>query len=141
MTLPKVSATTTIEGLVRQYADAWNRADLDAMLAFHTDDTTCHLHGGGSHQGYSAVRAAFAHQLKIFDHLNLRLTTLHLGENHVVFESRFTATLAQRSEPFTFDMMDLLTLRAQRIVSKDTYASPELFRQLKSVHAAEPGVW
>lgn len=139
MTLPKVSATTT-EGLVRQCADAWNRADLDAMLAFHTDDTTYHLHGG-SHQGYSAVCAAFAHQLKIFDHLNLRLTTLHLGENHVVFESRVTATLAQRSEPFTFDMMDLLTLRAQRIVSKDTYASPELFRQLKSVHAAEPGVW
>lgn len=137
MNATEPSSPTTDEALVRAYTAAWNRADLSAILAHHTDDTAYQLHGGGGcHQGLAAVEAAFAAQLGSFKRLTIKLKTLYLGEAHAVFEPEVTAVPTGGGAPFAFDMLDLLALRGQRIARKDTYVDPVLFKRLSGTRPA-----
>ena len=52
-------------GLLRDFADAWNRHDVDALMAFMTDDCVFEASAGPDvsgtrHVGREAVRAGFA---------------------------------------------------------------------------------
>lgn len=59
-----------MENLLRAFADAWNRHDLDALMSMMTSDCVFEASGGNAvdgerHNGQPAVRAAYA---AVFEH-------------------------------------------------------------------------
>jgi steroid delta-isomerase-like uncharacterized protein len=127
------TATGTIEELAHLYGEAWNARDLEAILAFHTEDTVFQLHAEGEPvEGREAVREAFAAFLAQWPDINFEPMRLHMGDRHWVQESRVTATLAQtleidgvRAEPtgarVSFDAVDTFEVVDGRVARKDTY--------------------
>ena len=112
-------------GLLRDFADAWNRHDVDALMAFMTDDCVFEASAGPDvsgtrHVGRDAVRAGFAGVWATFP-------DAHWGEaRHFVCGSRgvseWTFTGTQRDgKRVEVTGCDLFTLRDGKIAIKNSY--------------------
>ena len=53
---------TQIDGTITKYLDAFNANDLDAVMAFFSDDAVYEPGDGRTHQGKAQIRAAFEPQ-------------------------------------------------------------------------------
>jgi steroid delta-isomerase-like uncharacterized protein len=135
---------TTIRMLAQRYGDAWNRQDLDAIMALHTDDCVFVAHAAGSPpaEGKQAVREAFADYLALLPDINFAERALHVGEDHWVLESTLTGTVEQaievegeslgdRGARVEVDCVDVIEVRDGLVASKHTYLdSMAMQRQL-----------
>ena len=120
-----LSATQLLDLLVN-HADAWNRHDLDALMGLFADDCIFEASGGdqawGSrYEGIESVRAAFAEVLEA-------MPDAHWGQGrHFVMSPDYgvsqwilTGTL-QDGRRIEVHGCDFLTVRAGKIVRKDSY--------------------
>ncbi len=111
--------------LLDQFAQAWNRHDLDALMSMMTEDCVFEASGGDSadgtrYEGQEAVRASFA---SVFE----RFPDAHWGDaEHVVSGDRgfsqwtFTGTL-EDGRRVEVNGCDLFTLRDGKIAVKNSY--------------------
>ncbi len=111
--------------LLETFADAWNRHDLDALLALVTDDcvfeTAAGTHAWGErHVGREALRSAFAAAWRTWPDARWADATHWVAGDRAVSEWTFTGTDAQgrRTE---VRGVDVFVLRDGRIARKDTY--------------------
>lgn len=110
---------------IKAFGDAWNRHDIDALMAFmHQDCVFETVAGpdacGARHQGQEAVRKAFeAAWLTIPDAQWLNAKCWG-HENQGVLESTFTGTAADGSR-IEANMVDLLVFRDGKIVLKNAF--------------------
>jgi steroid delta-isomerase-like uncharacterized protein len=118
--------------ILNHYLDAWNRHDLDSVLSQHTEDTTFTLHpGGASHSGRDAVLAAFRDGLQAWAGAHWEPVRRTVTPEVCVLESTMTATATGPVKALGFSLtegaavrgrcIDVLTLNAGKITSKDTY--------------------
>jgi steroid delta-isomerase-like uncharacterized protein len=88
---PHISPELSV--LANRYAAAWNSHDVDAIMAFHADDTSYRMNGSKDAQrGKAELRATFARQLAAVPDIAFDLTSLHGGAEHFVLEARITGT-------------------------------------------------
>ena len=124
--------TTTpneIACLFERYGAAWNRHDLDAIMAEHAPDCIFHLHAGGAAvTGITAVREAFAASLAQWPGLHFTADDVRMGADHVTSRWTGTITLAPGRE-LRFDAVDVIVIAGGRIARKDTYVDSQALQQ------------
>jgi steroid delta-isomerase-like uncharacterized protein len=146
MASPSAAATRTADGsdstdsitairmLAERYGEAWNRQDLDAIMALHADDCVFHAHASGTPaaEGKEAVREAFASYLALLPDINFAERSLHVGEGFWVLESTMTGTAAGSLEVdgeslgsdgarVEVDCVDVIEVREGLVAGKQTY--------------------
>jgi hypothetical protein len=129
------TASLDVERIARDYDAAWNRKDVDGIVALHTEDSSFRLHvaGAPSLRGRQALRNAFASSLANWREISFQLARLHIGERFYVWESNARGILARplklgsvtieaTGTPVSFTGVDIITLdRRGLIATKETF--------------------
>jgi steroid delta-isomerase-like uncharacterized protein len=138
-----MSSKAEIRATIERYNDAWNRHDVDAILALHTDDSTFENHtSGGTAAGKLEIRQLIEGVFATFPDLRFETRRSYFEESVAVLEWTARAThvnpIARGERLFpptgrtlSWDGLDVLPLRDGLIARKDVYAdSLSLLRQL-----------
>jgi uncharacterized protein (TIGR02246 family) len=140
------TTVTAIEALADRYGEAWNRQDLEAIVALHAPDGVFQLHvpGGEPVEGREAIRSAFAGFLAQLPDIHFEPVRLRAGPDFWVLESRMSGTLAAPVEiegerveaPGTrieVDFLDVIAVTDELLARKDSYLDSLSFqRQLEA---------
>jgi len=123
-----------LEAVIGRYNDAWNRHDVAAILAMHTDDSVFENHtSGGKGTGKAEIRAILESVFATFPDLRFEGRRLYVRDDLVVQEWTATATHAKpivragKTYPATgrklsWNGMDVIPMRGGHVVRKDVYA-------------------
>jgi steroid delta-isomerase-like uncharacterized protein len=144
MSSPATAAGVELEELAERYGDAWNRQDLDAVVAMHAEDGIFQLHAPGSEpvQGRDAIRNTFAGVLAQLPDIHFEPVRLRTGPGHWVLESVMSGTVAApiavggehveaTGARVAVDFLDVIVVEAGLIARKDSYLDTLAFeRQL-----------
>ena len=119
-TLPEV--TTEV---LQAFADAWNRHDVDALMAFMTEDCVFEASAGADicgsrYAGREAVRAGFAEVWAVFPDAHWGNARHFVLGDRGVSEWTFTGTRADGSRVEVHGC-DLFTFRGGKILLKNSY--------------------
>ena len=111
--------------LLRAFAEAFNRHDLDALMSMMTTDCTFAASAGGSpdgerHEGQAAVRAAFAAVFEQYPDAHWGGARHFVSGDRGLSEWTFTGTLKD-GRRVEIRGCDLFTLRNGRIAIKDSF--------------------
>jgi steroid delta-isomerase-like uncharacterized protein len=111
--------------LLERFAEAWNRHDLDAVMAMMSDDCVFeasagpHVNGQRS-EGQSAVRAAYAAVFDDFHDAHWANARHFIVDSRGVSEWTFTGT-RQDGSRIEVNGCDLFTFRDGKIALKNSY--------------------
>lgn len=134
--------------IIERYAAAWNRHDVDAILALHTEDAVFENHtSGGLAVGKAEIRRLIEGVFSTFPDLRFAPRRAYLSEAVAVVEWTATAT---HLEPITrgdqtfppsgrtlsWDGLDVMPLRDGLVARKDVYADSISF--LRQIGVAAP---
>ncbi|MCC6902243.1 MAG: ester cyclase [Polyangiaceae bacterium] len=138
-----MSADHPLCAVIARYNDAWNRHDVEAIVAMHTDDSVFENHtSGGLAVGKDAIRALVSGVFSTFPDLHFETRRVHVRDDLVVQEWTATAThdrpvmrggspLPATGKRLSWKGMDILPMRDGLVARKDVYAdSISYLRQL-----------
>ena len=138
-----MSSPVRLEALIERYTGAWNRHDVDAILALHTDDAVFENHtSGGLAVGKLELRELLEGVFAALPDLHFATRRAYFGEDVAVVEwtatathsnpiTRGTRTFAPTGGTLSWDGIDVLPVRGDCIVRKDVYTdSMSFLRQL-----------
>jgi steroid delta-isomerase-like uncharacterized protein len=123
-----------LEAVIARYNDAWNRHDIDAILALHTYDAVFENHtSGGKGVGKPEIRALLEGIFATFPDLRFDGRRLYVRDDLVVQEWTATAThtksitRAGKTYPpsgkkIAWNGMDVIPMRGGLVARKDVYA-------------------
>ncbi len=116
-----MSSTSSWKDLATRYNAAWNAHDVPGIMAFHADDTSYQRHGIPKvYRGKEAVAEQFAKDISGLPGIKFEPVALYGSDDHFVSESIITATTAN-GEPVRMELVDVITLRDGKVVSKSSY--------------------
>lgn len=125
---------TTVEALIGRYADAWNRHDVDAILALHTEDAVFENHtSGGRAVGKAELRRLIQGVFATFPDLRFETRRAYFGNDVAVLEWTATATHGKTitwggrafepsGKALAWDGMDVMPIQNGLVARKDVYA-------------------
>jgi steroid delta-isomerase-like uncharacterized protein len=121
-----------LNALIERYNDAWNRQDVEAITAMHTDDIVFHNHTAGECvEGAAAVGEHIAGIFRNWPGMQFTGRSLYVRDGLVVQEWTAAGTHAESGKTATWDGMDILPTRGGRFARKDVYSdSVSVMRQL-----------
>jgi steroid delta-isomerase-like uncharacterized protein len=141
--MPDPSEDQTLRAIIESYDDAWNRQDLEAIIARHTLDSVFESHATGEvAAGQDAIRRMIKLYFRIFPDLTFHIRRLYARPGLVVQEWTARATHARTLRtrdgafaptgcPLTWDGVDVMPMEGALIVRKDAYMDRAgLLRQL-----------
>ena len=129
--MPGADSADALRELIDRYNDAWNRQDVDAIVAMHTPDMVFHNHTAGERVEGDAVREHIAGIFRNWPGLTFSSRSLYVRDGLVVQEWTATGTHAESGRSATWDGMDILPARDGRFARKDVYSdSVSVMRQL-----------
>jgi len=113
--------------LLRRFGKAFNRADVEGILACVTDDFVWveaqgpdAPHGRIRH-GAEEVKQALAERAKIVRDVRFSETAVHHADGHIIGTFRATGTYVADGSPYDVRGVDIYTVRDGLIASKDSY--------------------
>lgn len=131
------------EAILERYGEAWNRHDVDAILAMHTDDAVFENHtSGGIAIGKPQIRQLIDGVFASFPDLHFATRRAYFAECVAVVEWTATAThskpIARGGQTFSptgktlaWNGIDIMPIRDGLVARKDVYAdSISFLRQL-----------
>lgn len=148
---PSSDSSTAVERLIERYNDAWNRHDLDAILALHAPDMVFDNHTAGERSRGEAVAGQIAAIFATWPDLRFRTRRLYVREGLAVCEWTAAAshdkTIRRNGieiEPtgtrLAWDGVDIFPIEEGRIKRKDVYAdSVSILRQTGLLGAPDAG--
>lgn len=124
----RADAATTDADVIKMldaFAAAWNRHDVDALMACMTDDCVFEASAGtevagARHVGRDAVRRAYAAVFATFKDARWNEPRHFVAGDRAVSEWRFTGTTADGVK-VEVNGCDVFTLRGGKIVVKNSY--------------------
>jgi ketosteroid isomerase-like protein len=118
---------TQLEDLVIRFTDAFNRDDLDGVMAFMADDAVYDEFNGKINHGKAAIREAFVPQFR-GDYGVLRFHTEDLFVDAEAGKAliRWLCTLERDGRRRGWRGLDILHFEAGRLKEKLTYAKAEV---------------
>ena len=129
--MPDADSADALRELIDRYNDAWNRQDVDAIVAMHTPDMVFHNHTAGERVEGGAVRDHIAGIFASWPGMTFAGRTLYVRDGLVVQEWTATGTHAESGRSATWDGMDILPTRDGKFTRKDVYSdSVSVMRQL-----------
>ena len=120
-------ARAELEELVLRFTDAFNRDDLDAVMAFFADDATYDEFNGRQSRGRAAIRDAFVPQFR-GDYGRIRFHTEDLFVDPIAGRAliRWRCTLERDGVTRGWRGLDVLHVQDGRITEKHTYAKAQV---------------
>jgi len=124
-----------VEAISGRYADAWNRHDVNAILALHTEDVVFENHtSGGLAVGKAELRKLIEGVFTTFPDLHFATRRAYFGEDVAVVEWTATATHVKpiswgarefpaSGKTLSWDGMDVLPIHDGLVARKDVYAN------------------
>jgi steroid delta-isomerase-like uncharacterized protein len=129
--VPDADSADALRELIDRYNDAWNRQDVDAIVAMHTPDMVFHNHTADERVEGGAVRDHIAGIFASWPGMTFTGRTLYVRDGLVVQEWTATGTHAESGRSATWDGMDILPTRDGKFARKDVYSdSVSVMRQL-----------
>lgn len=133
----------TLRAIVEAYDEAWNRQDLETIVARHTLDSVFQSHSTGEvATGHEAIRRMSKLYFRIFPDLTFHIRRMYARPGLVVQEwtARAThlraiptrgGTFAPTGRLLAWDGVDVMAMNGDLVVRKDAYTdSTGLLRQL-----------
>lgn len=122
-----VPTRAELEALVLAFTDAFNREDLDAVMAFMADDAIYDQFNGVRAAGKAAIRAAFVPQFR-GDYGVMRFLTEDLFVDAAAGKAMISwrCTLATGGTTRGWRGLDLLHFTGRRVQEKQTYAKADV---------------
>jgi steroid delta-isomerase-like uncharacterized protein len=126
--------THPLEAVIAKYNEAWNRHDVDAILAMHTEDSVFENHtSGGKGTGKAAIRAILEAVFATFPDLHFEGRRLYACDDLVVQEwtaiathtkpiTRGGRTYPPSGKKISWNGMDVIPMRGGLVLRKDVYA-------------------
>ena len=120
-------ARAELEELVLRFTDAFNRDDLDAVMAFFADDATYDEFNGRQSRGREASRDAFVPQFR-GDFGRIRFHTEDLFADPIAGRAliRWRCTLERDGVTRGWRGLDVLHVQDGLITEKHTYAKSQV---------------
>jgi ketosteroid isomerase-like protein len=122
-----VAERKTLEQLVVDFTEAFNRDDLDGVMSYLAADALYDEFDGTANRGHAAIRAAFVPQFR-GDFGTLRFETEDLFVDPVAGKAliRWLCTLDTKKGRAGWRGLDILHFRDGRITEKHTYAKAQV---------------
>jgi steroid delta-isomerase-like uncharacterized protein len=117
------NAQSALEETIERYNDAWNRHDVDAIVAFHAPGMVFENHTAGERAEGDAVREHIATIFANWPDLAFRSRRLYVRDGLVVSEWTATATRQETGEKLEWDGIDVFPFEDGLIVRKDVYSA------------------
>jgi len=136
-----------LEIVIAKYNDAWNRHDVEAILAMHTDDTVFENHtSGGKGAGKVALREILVSVFATFPDLAFEARRTYARDGVVTQEwtasgtlarayTRGTKTVVPTGRKVRWNGVDVIPFKGELVARKDVYADSMSF--LKALGFAE----
>jgi uncharacterized protein YceH (UPF0502 family) len=123
----------SLEDVIDAYNEAWNRHDLDGIMALHAPDMVFENWNAGERAEGGAVRAHIGQIFENWPDLRFTGRSLYVGDDFVVQEWTAYATHPSGTE-LTWEGVDIFPFRNGKILRKDVYsnASRRISEQLDS---------
>ena len=112
----------TLEDVIDAYNEAWNRHDLDGIVALHAPGMVFENWNAGERAEGDAVRAHIAQIFANWPDLRFTGRSLYVGETFVVQEWTAYATHPSGTE-LTWEGVDIFPFKDGRILRKDVYSN------------------
>ncbi len=111
----------TLRAAIENYNDAWNRQDVDAIVALHAPDFVFHNHTAGERVEGGATRD---HIATIFrNNPTLRFTGRRLYAREGLVVSEWTAHVERDGKRLEWDGIDVFPFENGLIKRKDVYSA------------------
>jgi uncharacterized protein (TIGR02246 family) len=109
--------------LTQRFTDAFNRNDLDAVMAFFSDDGVYDEFNGKRNRGKAAIRAAFEPQFRgAFGDMKFLEDDIFVDAEAGKAMISWRCTLSINGKPTSWRGLDLLHFVDGGVISKRTYA-------------------
>jgi len=109
--------------LTANFLDAFNRADLDAMMAYFHPDGVYDEFNGSRNEGFAAVREAFRPQFEgAFGEMKFLDEDQFVDDTTGKVLAAWRCTLEVRGEPTSWRGLDLLHFEGDKVIYKGTYS-------------------
>jgi uncharacterized protein YceH (UPF0502 family) len=115
-------AAPTLEDVIDAYNEAWNRHDLDGIVALHAPGMVFENWNAGERAEGDAVRAHIASIFANWPDLRFTGRSLYVGEDFVVQEWTAYATHGSGKE-LTWEGVDIFPFKDGKILRKDVYSN------------------
>ena len=113
--------------LARRFVEAFNRKDLEAVMAFFDDDGVYDEFNGRRNVGKAAIRAAFEPQFTgAFGVMRFLDEDLFADAEVGKVMTSWRCTLAIKGEPTSWCGLDLLHFAGGKLIAKLTYAKTKV---------------
>jgi len=112
----------TLEDVIDAYNEAWNRHDLDGIVALHAPGMVFENWNAGERAEGDAVRAHIGEIFANWPDLRFTGRSLYVGEDFVVQEWTAYATHPSGTE-LTWEGVDIFPFRDGKILRKDVYSN------------------
>ncbi len=113
--------------LTSRFMDAFNRNDLDAVMAFFGEDGVYEEFNGRRNVGKAAVRAAFEPQFNgAFGEMKFLDEDLFVDPDAGKVMASWRCTLSIKGEPTSWRGLDLMHFKCDKLVQKLTYAKAKV---------------
>jgi uncharacterized protein YceH (UPF0502 family) len=112
----------TLADVIDAYNEAWNRHDLDGIVALHAPGMVFENHNAGERAEGDAVRGHIAQIFENWPDLRFTGRSLYVGEGFVVQEWTAYATHPSGRE-LTWEGVDIFPFKDGRILRKDVYSN------------------
>jgi uncharacterized protein (TIGR02246 family) len=113
--------------LTTRFMNAFNRNDLDAVMAFFADDGVYDEFNGKRNEGKAAIRAAFTPQFTgAFGDMKFLDEDLFVDPDTGKVMASWRCTLSVKGQPTSWRGLDLLHFRGEKLVRKLTYAKAKV---------------
>ena len=106
---------------LKEFADAWNRHDLDGVMACMASDGIFVSSDGTRHEGADAVRRAFAEVIEGVDELAFTEDEHFVSGDRGLSQWRLTGVAGDDGTRLDVRGCDLFVFRDGRIAVKDSY--------------------
>jgi len=118
-----------LEDLVLRFTDAFNRDDLDAVMAFMADDATYDEFNGRRSRGKVAIREAFVPQFRgDYGRIRFHAEDLIVDPSAGKALIRWRCAVEKNGVKRGWRGLDILHVRDGRITEKHTYAKADVLR-------------
>lgn len=122
-----------LEQVIAAYGDAWNRHDIDAILAMHTEDSVFENHtSGGKAVGKAAIREILAGVFSAFPDIRFDARRTYVRDGVVTQEwtasgtlaipyTRGSATVRPTGRRISWNGIDVIPFAGDLVARKDVY--------------------
>jgi uncharacterized protein (TIGR02246 family) len=115
--------------LVRRFTDAFNRDDLDEVMAFFAEGALYAEFNGKQNRGKASIREAFEPQFQgAFGRIRFHEQDLFVDERDRKVLIRWRCTLEADGKSHAWDGLDILHFEGALIKEKHTYAKAEMLK-------------